>query len=84
MAAPMSDFVRIRLHFENDQFENTWLLFDNRKCLTIEDVAIEIRNRYGIGRKEDIVLFLMGHVLRNEEKSKILRDDDLVCVRYES
>ena len=77
MAAPMATHVRIKVYFENNEFDASWLLIDTSDLRTMKDVQRYISLKF-LGKNIPLYLTLQGCFLPDWEKSVILRDNDCV------
>ena len=80
MAAHSETHARIRLNFVNLPLDSTWMLIDYKKLPLISDIVYEIKKRY-FGDSTLLSLSLQGSWLPLQEKSFLLRDEDIVVVR---
>ncbi|XP_063445135.1 coilin-like [Mytilus trossulus] len=86
MAAPMVTHVRIKVYFENNEFDASWLLIDTDDLRTMKDVQRHISLKF-LGKAVPLYLSLQGCLLPDWEKSVILRDNDCVnakCIHQDS
>ncbi|XP_076074374.1 uncharacterized protein LOC143045633 [Mytilus galloprovincialis] len=86
MAAPMATHVRIKVYFENNEFDASWLLIDTGDLRTMKDVQRHISLKF-LGKAVPLYLSLQGCLLPDWEKSVILRDNDCVnakCIHQDS
>lgn len=86
MAAPMASHVRIKVYFENNEFDASWLLIDTGDLRTMKDVQRHISLKF-LGKAVPLYLSLQGCLLPDWEKSVILRDNDCVnarCIHQDS
>ena len=80
MAAYNQTHARIRLNFVNLPLDSAWMLIEYKKLPLISDVIYEIKKRY-FKDTFQISLSLQGSCLPLQEKSFLLRDEDVVTVR---
>ena len=80
MAASIQSHARIRLNFVNLPIESAWMLIDYKRLPLISDIVCEINKRH-FGGIHDLTLSLQGSCLPLQEKSLLLRDEDVVTVR---
>ncbi|XP_008283952.1 coilin [Stegastes partitus] len=88
MAAPSSNFIRLRLYFDYPppavvSCRMCWLLVDLNTCRVVADLESVIREKFEFSRRSILSLFIEDCYLPHTESIYVVRDNDSVRVKVD-